>query len=38
MDSYIFDACALIALADDEEGSDVLESILSNEDNECYVH
>ncbi len=38
MASYIFDACALIALADDEEGADILEDILVNEDNECYVH
>lgn len=38
MNSYIFDACALIALADDEEGADILENILSNEDSECYVH
>ena len=34
----VFDACALIALADDEEGADLLEGYLDDENNECYVH
>ena len=34
----VFDACALIALADNEEGADVLEDYLADEENECYVH
>ncbi len=38
MNTYIFDACALIALADDEEGADILENYLADEDSECYVH
>lgn len=38
MTPYIFDACALIALADDEEGADILENYLADEENECYVH
>ena len=38
MTPYIFDACALIALADDEEGADILETYLADEENECYVH
>lgn len=38
MADYVFDACALIALADDEEGADLLEDYLASEDSVCYVH
>lgn len=38
MPNYVFDACALIALADDEDGASVLESYLAGEDNVCFVH
>ncbi len=38
MPNYVFDACALIALADDEAGADVLESYLVGRDNVCFVH
>ena len=35
---YVFDACALIALADQEEGADYLASLLANDENTCFVH
>jgi len=38
MNPYIFDACSLIALADDEEGAETIENYLADKDNECYVH
>jgi len=38
MAAFVFDACALIALADDEAGADILESYIANEENDCYVH
>ncbi len=38
MDFLVFDACSLIALADDEVGADVIENYLADENNICYVH
>ncbi|MCW5961380.1 MAG: PIN domain-containing protein [Pyrinomonadaceae bacterium] len=38
MSAYFFDACALIALADDEEGADILENYLADVNNQCFVH
>lgn len=35
---YVFDACALIALAEMEEGADLLASFLASDDNTCFVH
>lgn len=35
---YVFDACALIALAEKEEGADLLASFLASGDNTCFVH
>ena len=34
----IFDACALIALSEKEEGSDLLASFLEDGENTCFVH
>lgn len=34
----IFDACALIALSQREEGADVLASFLADGENICFVH
>ena len=38
MASLVFDACALVAFAYDEEGADFLETYLANEQNACFVH
>ena len=38
MASVIFDACALIALAEREKGADVVASFLEDEENMCFVH
>ena len=38
MASLVFDACALIALANDEEGADYVESCLADDENTCFVH
>lgn len=38
MDFLVFDACSLIALADNEEGADVIENYLADENNLCCVH
>jgi predicted nucleic acid-binding protein len=35
---YVFDACALIALTDKEEGADILASFLASNENTCFVH
>lgn len=35
---YVFDACAMIAYLDDEDGADVVEAALINPANQCYVH
>ena len=34
----IFDACALIALSEREEGADLLASFLEDSENTCFVH
>ena len=34
----VFDACALIALADREEGADYLTSLIVNDENTFFVH
>ena len=34
----IFDACALIALAEKEKGADILASFLEGDENSCFVH
>lgn len=38
MASLIFDACALIALSENEEGADLLASFLADRDSSCFVH
>jgi len=38
MASLVFDACALIAFAYDEEGADLIETYLASDDNKCFVH
>jgi|CXWL01.1.fsa_nt_gi uncharacterized protein with PIN domain len=38
MASLVFDACALIAFAYDEDGADLLETYLASEENTCFVH
>jgi len=38
MASLVFDACALIAFAYDEEGADLLEKYLADDENTCFVH
>ncbi len=38
MASLVFDACALIAFAYDEEGADIVETYLASEQNTCFVH
>lgn len=35
---YVFDACAIIALLDEEPGATVVESILTEEDHRCVIH
>lgn len=35
---YIFDACAIIALLDDEPGAEVVEALLAEEDHRCVIH
>jgi len=35
---YVFDACAIIALLDDEPGGEVAETILAGEGHRCLVH
>ena len=34
----IFDACALIALSEKEEGANLLASFLEDDENTCFVH
>lgn len=34
----VFDACALIALLDDEPGAEVVEALLAEEGHRCLVH
>jgi predicted nucleic acid-binding protein len=38
MASLVFDACALVAFAYDEEGADLLEIYLASDENTCFVH
>lgn len=38
MASLVFDACALLAFAYDEEGADLLETLLASDDDTCFVH
>lgn len=38
MASLVFDACALVAFAYDEEGADLLETYLASDENTCFVH
>lgn len=35
---YVFDACAVIALLDDEPGAEVVEALLEGENRRCMVH
>jgi len=35
---YVFDACAAIALLDDEPGAEVVEALLEGEDRRCVIH
>jgi predicted nucleic acid-binding protein len=35
---YIFDACAIIALLDDEPGAEVVEELLAGEGHRCVIH
>jgi uncharacterized protein with PIN domain len=35
---YIFDACAVIALLDDEAGAEVVETLLAGEGHYCVIH
>lgn len=36
--TYIFDACAIIALLDTEPGADVVEALLAEESHRCVIH
>ena len=36
--TYIFDACAVIALLDAEPGAEVVESLLTGESHRCVIH
>ena len=38
MAALVFDACALIALAEREEGADLLASFLANDEDTVFVH
>lgn len=38
MAALVSDACALIALAEREEGSDLVFSLLADLENTCFVH
>jgi uncharacterized protein with PIN domain len=35
---YVFDACAVIALLDDEAGAEVVEELLAGENHRCVIH
>ncbi|MBS1786140.1 MAG: PIN domain-containing protein [Acidobacteria bacterium] len=35
---YVLDSSAMIALANDETGADVIESLLADPQNKCYAH
>lgn len=35
---YVLDSSAMIALANDETGADVVDSLLADPQNECYAH
>lgn len=35
---YILDSSAIVALANDESGADVVDGLLRNPQNKCYVH
>ncbi len=36
--NYILDSSAIVALANDESGADVVDGLLGNPQNKCYVH
>jgi uncharacterized protein with PIN domain len=38
MPTMVIDACAMIALLEDEDGADVVEGIITNPANECVAH
>ncbi len=38
MASLVFDACALVAFAYDEEGADFIETCLASDENTCFAH
>jgi uncharacterized protein with PIN domain len=35
---FVFDACALIAILEDEPGADVVQSLLKDSTNRCLIH
>jgi uncharacterized protein with PIN domain len=35
---FVFDACAVIALLDNEPGAAVVEALLADENNRCLIH
>lgn len=35
---YVFDACAVIALLDDEPGAEAVEALLAGENHRCLIH
>jgi uncharacterized protein with PIN domain len=35
---FVFDACAVIALLDNEPGATVVEALLADENNRCLIH
>lgn len=35
---YVFDACAVVALLDDEPGAEVVEALLEGEECRCLIH
>lgn len=37
-DIFVFDACAVIALLDNEPGAAVVEALLADENNRCVIH
>ncbi len=37
-DVFVFDACAVIALLDNEPGAAVVEALLADEHNRCVIH
>jgi predicted nucleic acid-binding protein len=35
---YVFDACAVVALLDDEPGAEIVEALLENDEHRCLIH